>query len=115
MQQQPDFLERAKRELAAGELAGLRTYSADAERGRLLFMPIIRRMGAQVQWVSRIQIKGAIGPLPTSRASLKAIGAPDDWFDKAKNFQNALQQEFPALPEAGHERRALGEGEPERL
>ena len=115
MTQPPDFLERVKRELSAEELAGLRTYSADTERGRLLFMPIIRRMGAQVQWVSRIQVKGAVGPLPTTKASLRAIGAPDEWFDKAKAFQDALQREYPALPNSGSERRALESGDSDRL
>ena len=115
MPQTPDFLERVKRELSAEEVAGLKTYSAQTESGRLLFMPIIRKMGGEVQWVSRVQIKGAMGPLPTTRSSLKAIGAPEDWFDKSKSFQDALQREYPALPTAGGERKALEVGEAERL
>ncbi len=114
MTQQPDFLERVKRELSAEEVAGLKTYSAQTERGTLLFIPIIRKFGGQIQWVSRIQVKGAIGPLPTNRAALQAIGAPDDWADKARTFLDALQREYPALPQAFPERPALGTGESHR-
>ena len=115
MAQTPDFLERVKRELSAEEVAGLKTYSAQTERGKVLFMPIIRKLGAQVQWVSRVYVRGAIGALPATRASLKAIGAPDDWFEKSKAFQDALQREYPALPGVSGERPALEAGEAERL
>ena len=114
MPEQPDFLERVKRELSAEELAGLKTYSAQTERGRLLFIPIIRKMGGQVQWVSRIQVKGAIGPLPANRATLQAIGAPADWADKSRTFLDALQREYPELPQSVPERPALGMADSER-
>ena len=111
MAEMSDFLERAKRELSAQEVAGLKTYSAQVDGGRLLFMPVIRKMGAEIQWVSRVQVKGAMGPLPTSRASLKAIGAPDDWADKSRTFLDALQEQYPALPNSFHDRRRLSSGE----
>ena len=114
MPEQPDFLERVKRELSAEELAGLKTYSAQTERGRLLFLPIIRKMGGEVQWVSRVQVKGAVGPLPATRATLQAIVAPPDWPDKARNFLDALQLEYPALPQPVPERPALGMADSER-
>ena len=105
------FVERAQRELSAEALSGLRVYHAEAEHGTVVFMPIIKRMGAQVQWTARTYIKGTSGPLPASRASLKAIGAPDDWVEKSRAFLEALQQQFPALPQSFPERRALGTGE----
>ena len=111
MPEMSDFLDRARRELSAEEVSGLKTYSAQVDGGRLLFMPVIRKMGQAIQWVSRVQVKGAMGPLPTSRASLKAIGAPEEWADKSRAFLDALQKEYPALPTAfSSERRGLGEG-----
>lgn len=114
MPEAPDFLERVRRELSAEEVAALKTYSAQTERGRILFMPIIRK-GQQVQWTARVHVNGAAGPLPATRATLRAIGAPDDWSDKSRSFLHALQAEFPALPGAFGERRALGSGESEAL
>ena len=108
---QPDFLENVRRELSAEELSGLRVYQANTDRGSVLFMPIIRGFGRQVQWTSRVHIKGAIGPLPATRASLKAIGAPDDWADKSRTFLDALQREYPAVPQAFPDRRSLTAGE----
>ena len=105
------FVERARRELSAEELSGLRVYHAQTERGSVVFMPIIRKMGQQVQWTARVYIKGTSGPLPASRASLRAIAAPDSWGEKTKSFLEALQQEFPALPQSFPEQRALGTGE----
>ena len=110
MAERPDFLERVKRELSVEEIGGLKTYGAQTEGGRRLFMPIIRKMGAEVQWVSRVQVKGAMGPLPTTRASLQAIGAPEDWASKSKTFLEALQREYPALPQGAGESRSLGMG-----
>ena len=110
---QPDFLQNAKRELSAEELSGLRVYQANTDRGSVLFMPIIRGFGQQVQWTSRVHLKGAMGPLPATRASLKAIGAPDDWADKGRMFLEALQSEYPAIPEAFPKRNGLNAGEPQ--
>jgi len=94
---QNEFLEKARRELTAKELGGLRVYEAQTDKGSVLFMPIIRK-GHQVQWTSRLHIKGAMGPIPVSKASLRAIGAPDDWTDKTRTFLDALQSEYSALP-----------------
>jgi len=113
MAEMSGFLERAKRELSAEEVSGLKTYSASTDRGKLLIMPIIRKMGAEVQWVTRVHIAGASGPLPTNRASLQAIGAPSDWADKAKTFVEALQSEYPALIPGFTDRRSLLEGKRE--
>ena len=105
-----NFIERARQELSAEELGGLRAYQANTERGSVVFMPIIRK-GQQVQWTARTYIRGAMGPVPVSRASLKAINAPDDWVDKSRAFLDALQREHPALPQMFPERRSLGMGE----
>ena len=110
---QPDFLENLRRELSAEELSGLRVYQANTDRGSVLFMPIIRGFGQQVQWTSRVHIKVVMGPLPATRASLKAIGAPNDWADKGRMFLEALQSQFPALPQAFPDRRSLTAGEPQ--
>jgi hypothetical protein len=104
-----NFIERGRRELSAEELGGLRAYQASTDRGSVVFMPIIRK-GQQVQWTARTYIKGAMGPVSVSRASLRAIGAPEDWADKSRSFLDALQREYPALPQAFPERRALPEG-----
>ena len=95
----------------AEEVAGLKTYSAQTDGGRLLFMPIIRKMGQEIQWVSRVQVKGAMGPLPTSKASLKAIGASDDWADKSRGFLDALKKEYPAFPNSFPDRKGLSSGD----
>ena len=42
-----------------------------------------------------IHLKGAMGPVPISKASLKAIGAPDDWADNSSSFLEALQSGVP--------------------
>ena len=112
--EQRDFLETVKRELSAEEMSGLRVYQATTDRGSVLFMPIIRK-GRQVQWVSRVHIKGAMGPVSTNRASLSAIGAPEDWTDKSRLFLAALQTEYPSLNQGGSERNALAEGASETL
>ncbi len=109
MPEQPDFMERARRELSAEELAGLRVYQASTDRGSVLFMPVIKGMGREVRWMGRVHIKGAAGPVPVSRASLQAIGAPPDWVEKSRTFLQALQSEYPALT-GFPERRALPEG-----
>ena len=54
MPEQPDFLQRVKQELSAEGVADLQTYNAQTDRGRPLFIPIIRKMGGQVQWVSKV-------------------------------------------------------------
>ena len=105
-----NFIETARRELSAEELAGLRAYQANTDRGSVVFMPIIRK-GQRVQWTARTYIRGAMGPVSVSRASLKAIGAPEDWTDKSRAFLDALQREYPALPQSFPERRALSGGE----
>ena len=58
----------------------------------------------------RVHLKGAAGPLPVSRASLKAIGAPPDWAEKSKTFLEALQADYPALGTGIPDRAALPEG-----
>ena len=108
-----DFVERARRELSAEELSGLRVYSATTEGGRVIFMPIIRGFGRQVHWQARAHIKGASGPLPVTNATLKAIGAPEDWGPKSKAFLEALRSEYPSLGPGFPERKALGEGDSE--
>ena len=112
MAERGEFLERVKRELSAQELAELKTFSAHAPRGSVIFVPIIRKFGGQIEWQSRVQIKGAMGPLLTNKATLAAIGAPADWNEKAKGFLEALQAEYPALP-AFPERKALPKPTPE--
>jgi hypothetical protein len=106
-----EFLETAKRELSAEELGGLRAYQASTDRGSVIFMPVIRKMGQEIQWTARTYMKGAMGPLPVTKASLKAIGAPPDWNEKAKTFLAALQEEHPALTGVLGERPALGDGQ----
>ena len=85
-------------------------YQANTDRGSVTFMPIIRGMGSQVQWTARVHIKGASGPVPLSRASLRAIGAPYDWTEKSRSFGEAHQREYPALPQTFREREALPSG-----
>ena len=104
------FLEKVRRELSAEELGGLRAYHAGADQGSVLFMPIVRKFGQEIRWTARVHLKGAMGPLPVSKASLKAIGAPDDWAGKSRAFLDALQSEYPALPQTFPERQALPEG-----
>jgi len=48
-----EFIERARRELSVEEVAGLRVYEASTDRGVVIFMPIIKGMGRQVQWIAR--------------------------------------------------------------
>ena len=103
------FLEKVQRELSAKELEGLRAYSASTDQGSVTFFPIIRKMGQEIRWTGRVHIKGAAGPLPVSKASLKAIGAPPDWADKSRVFLEALQADYPALG-AGSSQRSLPSG-----
>jgi hypothetical protein len=110
MAEQQDFINRAKRELSAQELEGLRAYQASTSRGSVVFMPVIKKMGQEIQWTARTYVKGAMGPLPVNKASLKAIGAPNDWSDKAKTFLAALQEEHPALTGVLGDRPTLGDG-----
>ena len=58
------FVERARRELSAEELSGLRVFHAETEKGSVVFMPIIRKMSQQVQWTANA--KGTIRTQPTS-------------------------------------------------
>ena len=92
-----DFLEATQRELTEEELQGLTSYRARADRGSVSFLPIVRGMGQQVQWTARVHIKGAIGPVPVSQASLSAIGAPEDWTEKSVMFLDTLQRKYASL------------------
>ena len=105
-----DFLERVKKELTAKELSGLRAYHATTENGSIVFMPVIKRFGEEIKWTARVHLKGAMGPVPVSKASLKAIGAPADWAPKASQFLAALQDEYPALSPGLPEQEALPSG-----
>ena len=102
-----EFVERARRELSAEELSGLRAYQASTENGSVLFMPVIKRMGQDIRWTARVHLKGAAGPVPLNRASLRAIGAPDSWADKSRAFVETLEREYPAIPAAFPEQKAL--------
>lgn len=94
---QGEFLKKVQEELSSEEIEGLRAYQATADRGSLVIMPIIKGMGREVNWRAFVYVKGAAGPIPNSKASLRAIGAPDDWADKSKAFVDTLQREYPAL------------------
>ena len=59
---------------------------------------------------ARTYIKGAMGPVRVSRASLHAIGAPEDWSAKSKEFLAALQSRYPALSPGFPDRRELPAG-----
>ena len=105
-----EFLEKTRRELSAEELAGLRAYSASADRGSIVFLPVITKMGANIRWSARVHLKGAAGPVPLSRASLKAIGAPENWVERSRVFLQELEREYPSLPATFPDRQALPEG-----
>ena len=81
-------------------LEELRCYRAIAENGKLIFIPRVLRYGAEVVWEARIHIKGAMGPVRLTKESIKAIGAPPEWYVKGKHFREFLQNKFPVLPEA---------------
>ena len=81
-------------------LEELRTYSASAPNGKLVFIPRVRQYGAEVVWEARIHIKGAMGPVRLTKESVSAIGAPGEWYGKGKQFREFLQNKFPVLPEA---------------
>ena len=104
------FADRVRRELSAEEMAGLRAYSASTDAGSVVFVPIIKKFGAEIRWSARVHIKGASGPLPLSRASLRAINAPESWTERSKVFLEALEREHPSLGPGFPERRSLGEG-----
>ena len=108
-----DFLEKVQRELSAKELEGLRAYSASTDQGSVTFFPIIKRMGQEIRWTGRVHIKGASGPLPVSKASLKAIGAPPDWADKAKTFLKRIRAGIGRTRFLKHSRH--GTGRPESI
>ena len=105
-----DFLEKVRRELTAKELSGLRAYQASTGNGSIVFMPVIKRFGEEIRWTARVHLKGAMGPVPVSKASLRAIGAPADWAPKASQFLAALQDEYPALSPGVPEQDALPSG-----
>ena len=92
------FSNRAQRDLSPEELANLRLYQASTSEGRILFMPVVRRFGEQIEYQARVHVKGAAGPLALTRQTLKRIGAPPDWYDKAQKFLKTLETQNPQLP-----------------
>lgn len=104
------FVDKVRRELSAEEMAGLRAYSASTDAGSVVFVPIIKKFGQEIRWSARVHVKGASGPLPLSRASLRAINAPESWADKSRTFLEALEREHPSLEPGFPERRGLSAG-----
>jgi len=103
-----DIITKTKRALTVEELTNLRVFKASTPQGSVLFIPRIKKYGQEIVWEARTHVRGAMGPVSTTRASLKAIGAPEDWGEKVPAFLRALQGQFPSLP--GVSQVALGGG-----
>ena len=93
------FNRKSQRDLSPEELANLRLFQASTAQGRGLFMPVIRRLGEEVEYQARVHIKGVAGPVRLTRQALKRIAAPADWFEKSQTFLKSLQSQHPQLPD----------------
>lgn len=97
MNEKEEFAEQFDRLVQEVPLEELRTYRATAPNGSVLFIPRVKRYGAEVVWEGRVQITGACGPVRITEESLRAIQAPPEWLERGKEFQNYLQNKFPVL------------------
>ena len=99
-----EFLEKAKRELSARDIQELKMYQTTSPTGaRLIFMPIVRKWGADVNYSVRVHYPGVSGPLPLSKAALDAGQFPESYLEKSRTFVKALGEHYTtalAKPEA---------------
>ena len=104
-----EFFKKTRRDLSPEELANIRLYQASAGDGKVVFQPVIRGLGDEVDYQARVYIRGASGPVRLTRQALRRIGAPSEWFEKSQTFLKALQSHHPQLP--GEQARPALEGD----
>lgn len=96
-----EFRERIRRELSAEDVAELKCYTATSPLGhKLVFLPLIKKWGAEVVYQPRLHLKGVSGPLRVSKEAVIGAGFDESVADKARIFCQELNAYYSPLLKA---------------